>query len=83
MPRMWLTSGRASRHKNVAPKLFMMAQPKRGHCTAHSTLLAVPAAMVKDTIGEGGQTAVGLYPINECVQPDALVWHVKEVSHRM
>ena len=64
----------------------MMAQLEHGHCTAHSTVLAVPPAMVKDKSGEGGQTAVGLDPINEGVQPDVLrglVWHVKEVSHRM
>ena len=62
----------------------MMAQLKHGHC---STVLAAPPAMVKDKSGEGGQTAVGLDPINEGVQPDVLqvglVWHVKEVSHRM
>ena len=65
-----------------------MAQLNCGHCTARSTVLASPPAMVKDKIGEGGQTAVGLDPINEGVQPEAcsevgLVWHVKEVSHRM
>ena len=42
--------------KNVAPKLFMMAQLKRGHCTARSTVLAAPAAMVKDKSGERSQT---------------------------
>ena len=31
-----------------------------------------PPAMVKDKSGEGGQTAVGLDPINEGVQPDVL-----------
>ena len=58
--------------KNVAPKLFMMAQLEHGHCTARSTVLAAPPAMVKDKSGEGGQTAVGLDPINEGVQPDVL-----------
>ena len=63
---MWLTPGRASgRKKNVAPKLFMMAQLEHGHCTARSTVLAAPPAMVKDKSGEGGQTAVGLDPFNE------------------
>ena len=33
-------------------------------CTARSTVLAAPPAMVKDKSGEGGQTAVGLDPIN-------------------
>ena len=66
----------------------MMAQLEHGHCTARSTVLAAPPAMVKDKSGEGGQTAVGLDPINEGVQPMycsevGLVWHVKEVSHRM
>ena len=50
----------------------MMAQLEHGHCTARSTVLAAPPAMVKDKSGEGGQTAVGLYPINEGVQPDVL-----------
>ena len=50
----------------------MMAQLKCGHCTAHSTLLAAPPAMVKDKNGEGCQTAVGLDQINEGVQPDVL-----------
>ena len=57
--------------KNVAQKLFMMAQLEHGHCTARSTVLAAPPAMVKDKSG-GGQTAVGLDPINEGVQPDVL-----------
>ena len=35
-------------------------------------VLAAPLAMVKDKSGEGGQTAVGLDPINEDVQPDVL-----------
>ena len=69
---MWLTPGRASGHKNVAPKLFIMAQLEHGHCTARSTVLAAPPAMVKDKSGEGGQTAVGLDPVNEGVQPDVL-----------
>ena len=65
----------------------MMAQLEHGHCTVSSTVLAAPPATVKDKIG-GGKTAVGLDPINEGVQPDVLqrgrlVWHVKEVSHRM
>ena len=50
----------------------MMAQLEHGHCTARSTVLAAPPAMVKDKSGEGGQTAVGLDPINEGVQPDVL-----------
>ena len=41
-----------------------------GHCTARSTVLAAPPAMVKDK--SGGQTAVGLDPINDGVQPDVL-----------
>ena len=40
----------------------MMAQLEHGHCTARSTVLAAPPAMVKDKSG-GGQTAVGLDPI--------------------
>ena len=32
--------------------------------------IKTPPAMVKDKSGEGGQTAVGLDPINEGVQPD-------------
>ena len=50
----------------------MMAQLEHGHCTARSTVLAAPPAMVKDKSGEGGQTAVGLDPTNEGVQPDVL-----------
>ena len=50
----------------------MMAQLEHGHCTSRSTVLTVPPAMVKDKSGEGGQTAVGLDPINEGVQPDVL-----------
>ena len=50
----------------------MMAQLEHGHCTARSTVLAAPPAMVKDKSGEEGQTAVGLDPINEGVQPDVL-----------
>ena len=50
----------------------MMAQLEHGQCTAHSTVLAAPPAMVKDKSGGGGQTAVGLDPINEGVQPDVL-----------
>ena len=49
----------------------MMAQLEHGHCTARSTVLAAPPAMVKDKSG-GGQTAVGLDPFNEGVQPDVL-----------
>ena len=71
-PRRWLTSGRASGRKKVAPKHFMMEKLKRGHCTTRSTVLAAPPAMVKDKSGEGSQTAVGLYPINDAVQPDVL-----------
>ena len=70
---MCLTLGRSSgRKKNVVPKLFMMAQLKHGHCTARSTVLVATPAMVKDKSGEGGQTAVGLDPINEGVQEDVL-----------
>ena len=69
---MWLTPGMASGRKNFAPKLFMMAKLKRRHCTTRSTVLAAPPAMVKDKSGEGGHTAVGLYPINDGVQPDVL-----------
>ena len=47
----------------------MMAQLEHGHCTARSTVLAAPSAMVKDKSERGGQTAVGLDPINEGVQP--------------
>ena len=65
----------------------MMAQLKRGHCTARSTVLAAPPVMVKDKSGEGDKTAVGLDPINEgvrmyCIEV-GMVWHVKEVSHMM
>ena len=56
----------------MAPKLFMVAQLKRGHCTTRSTVLAAPPAMVKDKSGEGGHTAIGLDLINEGVQPDVL-----------
>ena len=47
-----------------------VGQLEHRHCTARSTVLAAPPAMVKDKSGEGGQTAVGLDPINEGVQPD-------------
>ena len=68
---MWLTPGRATGRKNSAPKLFMMVELKRGHCTSRSTVLADPPAMVKDKSG-GGQTVVGLDPIYDAVQPDVL-----------
>ena len=61
-------SRKGIRSKKTLLQNFMMAQLKRGHCTTRST---VPA-MVKDKSGEGGQTAVGLDPINEGVQPDVL-----------
>ena len=69
---MWLTPVKASGRKNVAPKIFMMAKLKRGHCTSRSIVLAAPPAMVKDKSGEGGQTAVRLDPIYDGVQPDIL-----------
>ena len=50
----------------------MMAQLEHGPCTARSTVLAALPAMVKDKSGEGGQTAVGLDPINEGIQPGVL-----------
>ena len=50
----------------------MMAQLEHEHCTACSTVLVAPPAMVKDKTGKGGQTAVGLDPINEGVQLDVL-----------
>ena len=50
----------------------MMAQLEHGHCISRSTVLAAPPAMVKDKRGEGGQTAIGLDPINEGVQPNVL-----------
>ena len=49
---------------------FTPGKLKRGHCTTRSTVLAAPTDMVKDKSGEEGQTAVGLDPINNCVQPD-------------
>ena len=49
-----------------------MEKLKRGHCIAWSTVRAAPPIMVKDKSGEGGHTAVGLDPISDCVQPDAL-----------
>ena len=49
-----------------------MAQLEHGHCAARSTLLPAPPAIVKDKSGEGCRTAVGLDPINECLQPDVL-----------
>ena len=50
----------------------MMAQLEHAHCTARSTVLVAPPGIVKDKSGEGGQTAVGLDPINEGVQLDVL-----------
>ena len=50
----------------------MMAQLEHGHCTARSTFLTAPPAMVKYKSREGGQTVVGPDPINEGVQPDVL-----------
>ena len=61
---MWLMPGRASDRKNVAPKLFMMAQLEHG----------APPAMVKDKSGEGGHTAVGvLDAINKGLQLDVVL----------
>ena len=48
----------------------MMTKLKRGYCTARSTVLAAPPAMVKKS--RVGQTAVGLNRINDGVQPDVL-----------
>ena len=45
----------------------MLAQLKRGHCTALSTVLATPPSMVKDKSGGGGHIAAGRDPINEGV----------------
>ena len=64
----------------------MMVKLKRGHSTARSTVLAAPPAMVKDRSEEGCQTVVGLDPICDSVQPDALqrglaVWHAEDISH--
>ena len=50
----------------------MIAQLEHGYCTARSTVLATPPAMVKDNSREGGQTAIGLDPINQGVQSDVL-----------
>ena len=50
----------------------MVAKLKRGHCKARSTVLADPPAIVKDKSEEGGQTAIGLDPINDAVLPDVL-----------
>ena len=47
--------------KNFSPKHSMMSQLKCGHCTARSTVLAAPPAMVKLKDKSGGQTAVGDY----------------------
>ena len=62
----------------------MMAQLEHGHCTARSTVLAAPPAMVKDKGGEGSQTAVGQDPINEGVQPDerTATWNVSSMVSR-
>ena len=43
-----------------------------GRASGRSTVLAAPSAMVKEKSGEGGQTAVGLDPINDGMQPDVL-----------
>ena len=48
-----------------------MAKLKCAHCTARSTVLAAPPAMVKDKSGRG-QTEVGLDPFNDGVQSDVL-----------
>ena len=53
-----------------------------GHCTARSTVLAAPPAMVKDKSREGGQTAVRLDPINEGVQPDVLQQGQAGMAHQ-
>ena len=65
---MWLKPGRA--------------QLEHGHCTARSTVLAAPPAMGKDKSGKRGQTAVGLDPINEGVQPDVLQRGRAGVAHQ-
>ena len=80
---MWLTPGRSSGVKKCAPKLFMRVELNRGHCTTRSTVVAAPPAMGKDK--NGGQTAVGLDPIYDGVQPVVLqrgLAVVAEESHK-
>ena len=60
----------------------MMAQLKHGHCTARSTVLVAPPAMVKDKSGEGGQIVVGLDLINEGVQSDVLQQGQAGMAHQ-
>ena len=52
--------------KNVAPKIFMMAQLKRGHCTARSTVLAALPAMIKDQSGRGQAPNGTAYTRSSC-----------------
>ena len=59
----------------------MMAQLEHGHCTARSTVLVAPPAMVKDKSGEGGQTAVGLDPINVLQRGRAGMARQRSKSH--
>ena len=60
----------------------MMAQLEHGHCTARSTVLVAPPAMVKHKSREGGQSAVGVHPINEGVQPGVLQRGRAGMAHR-
>ena len=70
---MWLIQGRATGRKNSAPLLSIMVKLKRGHCTAHGTVLAAPQrSMVKDKSEEESQTAVRFDPINDGELPDVL-----------
>ena len=64
---MWLTPGRTSGRKKLQnSKTLRDGTLEHGHCTARSTVLAAPPAMVKDKRGEAGQIII-IY--NICIAP--------------
>ena len=69
---MWFEPESVSTRNNYAPKIFLMVDIKRWHCTDRSTVLAAPTARVKDKSREGGHAAVGIDPIYDGVQPGVL-----------
>ena len=77
---MWLTPGRASgRKKDVAPKLFMMAQLEHGRCTARSEMQMIRwmcGISLKDRrTNEELRWLVGVEPITTFIRSGRLRWY--------
>ena len=68
-----MVGARGESGRKNAPKLFMMANLKRGHCT----VFTAPPAIVKDKSGEGCLNTIGLGGEScymECEQHGMLIW---------